>query len=162
MVSDTDTVEVSVHGIDDVEKPIKLITNNEFPPYLDMQEDISAYEYEPWINFELESFEAENEQFDTRFYGSKVESNITITLPDNMFIMSYPADLNLQANYGSLIRKVTKLSENKFLLETQFQIPSVDVPVNENQLFNNTIKTIKKQGMIRFTARPKAPSLANN
>jgi predicted transglutaminase-like cysteine proteinase len=151
-VSEDAQPKVKVSGVPNLEQAIIIETENEFEPYLDMSEDISVIDYEPWIRSELNSYKAENRKYDLNYAGSKVLSTVEIKLPELWQVKSYPASLSLSGPFGSLHRTVTPDDEGGFMLTTEFLLPALKLSVAEGDAFNQMIDTFKEQTIIRFTA----------
>jgi len=152
-ISESVVPSVEITGIDTLAEPIRLTTNAEYEAYLSIDEDETFLEYDPWILYELASIDLENEVYVTHFYGSKVTSIINVNVPAIWDLQSYPADLNLVTNYGRMRRKVSRLETGKFTVETDFEVPSVNLPADEVEAFNKAMEVLKAQSDIQFSGK---------
>lgn len=152
-ISDKVVPSVNIAGIDSITSPIVLTTSAEYTPYLSIDEDEVFREYEPWILYEMNAIEFKNKVYATHFYGSKVTSVINVTVPSIWDVQSYPANLHLETDYGRIRRKVKQLENGKFTIETDFEVPSIILPVAEIKAFNKAMEVLKKQSDIRFTGK---------
>jgi hypothetical protein len=141
-----------IKGVDNLQSPITMQTNNQFVGLFAPDEDISTVEYEPWINFEVNAIELENKYYPVRVLGSKVVSRVNIEIPGQWSLKSYPPDLNISTDYLAITRKVTRVDKRNFYIETEFTLPSRNVLVEEQAEMLGAIEMLKKQSVIKFTA----------
>ncbi|WP_395345095.1 transglutaminase domain-containing protein [Ningiella sp. W23] len=151
-VSETGSPKVDVEGVDELSSPIIIQSENIFPPYLDMKNDISVIDYQPWVNSEVNSYEAKNKTYATQFAGTKVRSQVTVELPANWQIKSYPAELNLMHSFASLTRKITRKENNTFSMLTEFSLPAATIELEKSDEFNKLLKVLLEQTDIELTA----------
>ncbi|WP_371193386.1 transglutaminase domain-containing protein [Glaciecola sp. SC05] len=151
-VSEDAEPTVSVTGVSNLEQAIVMVSENEFEPYLDMTEDISVIDYEPWIRGELNSYSPDNRRYAIEYAGSKVLSTVVVTLPAGWEVKSHPASLRLDGAFGSLSRTVTQNKDGSFNLTTEFLLPAFILQVADTEAFKNMIEVFKEQAIIRFTA----------
>ena len=151
-VSDGAQPDILVKGIESLADDIEIMTEYEYESYLDMDERISVISYEPWIDFELNSYSFENKTFETNYSGSKVSSVVNISLPKNWEIESYPASLKLVATYGTLIRKVQSTPGGGFTATTTLELPAGAVEASRISNFQKMIEIFSEQALLRFTA----------
>jgi hypothetical protein len=142
----------TIKGVDKLQSPITMQTNNHFAELFVPDEDLSIVEYEPWINFEVNAIELENKYYPVRVLGSKVVSRVNVEIPGRWSLMSYPPDLNISTDYLAITRKVTRVDKRNFYIETEFTIPSRNVLVEEQAEMLGAIAMLQKQSMIKFTA----------
>ncbi|MBT1451557.1 transglutaminase-like domain-containing protein [Glaciecola sp. XM2] len=153
VVSDGTQPKVEITGVQNLQDAITVMTEYEYAPYLDMEDDISVIDYEPWINFELNSYNAQNTIYDLDFAGSKVISTVNVRLPEHWDVKSYPATLALSSPFATLNRTVSEKAPGQFTLVTEFALSATSISVQEYQQFESTIEAFKQEGVIRFTAR---------
>lgn len=143
--------EISIEGVTDLASPISISTTTHFDDYFTPTEDLSVVEYEPWINFELNSVDFSNEIYESHLNGSQVGSTINVIVPSKWALISYPADIDISTEFMSLTRTVTRLINGNFTVKTNFEMPSRIVQAIEVEDFNAAMEVIRKESAVRFT-----------
>jgi hypothetical protein len=142
---------VSLSGIDILSDDIVFTSQTEYEPYLKLDEDLDAFEYEPWIANELNTLNFDNKHFVTYFPGISARSTVNIDVSKLWKLISYPATLNLTTKYGSLVRELVVRENHQLEIVTILKMPSKHLSPAELKSFNEVLDVFNEQSLISFT-----------
>jgi hypothetical protein len=145
--------DYQMSGVDTLSARLTTQSVTEFSPYFDPSKRINLNEADYWLQSELNEAILENEFYDVFYPGIQLTSAYTIRMPASWAVNRFPAKLELQHQYGELIREVEYNTQNEITeirVMTQLSIPSRLLSVDEQPRFNALIEVFYEQLKMNF------------
>lgn len=144
---------IQVSGVDTMSSQLTVHTETVYSSYFDPAQGISLAENSSWLRNELSSSWLNNEVYGQFYPGYVVESEYQIHVPHQWHINRYPPTLNLQHQYGSLVRTF-RFEEGAKLdtiyVSTTLSLPARYLAVEEIPAFNALLNVFYQEALITF------------
>ncbi len=141
---------VEFSGLQNMDKSLEIISLIDYKPFIDVNDNLSYYEYDYWLQDEIDSLYIKNKHYDSFFSGLKIISEYHIDVSSLWKLKGSIPKLHLQHKYGLLDRKIIKLNDDKVRIITKLEIPSRKLSVNEFETFNKFLKLMKRESAVRI------------
>lgn len=141
--------------IESLEPQFEIKSVAVYKPFLDTNSDLSYFEYDSWLQEEINASFLKNRVYDAFFPGIQVESEYEIDISSRWKYEGGGANLDLDHKYGSLTRKVNSERGGKLFFSTKLLIPSRVIPVDEVSNFNKFLNLVKRESTIQIYGKQK-------
>ncbi len=137
-------------GLKNMDESLEIISSIDYDPFIDVNDDLFYYEYDYWLQDEIDSLYIKNKHYGSSFAGLKIISEYQIDVSSLWKLKGSIPKLHLQHKYGLLDRSIIKRNDDKVQIITKLEIPSRKLSVNESESFNKFLKLIKRESKVRI------------
>lgn len=147
-IADSVSPDFQFEGVQGMGNKVRIKSQVKYDAFLDKGQDFNFEEYDGWLRDELSSSIVETKYYDAQIEGLSVHSVYTIDSGPNWNINRLPANQNFESEYGSMVRKSRKLSDNKIEVMTSLTIPRQKLLVEQIKNFNEFIEVLYAQSKL--------------
>ena len=153
VVSDVVTPEFDFDQVSTLAPRLTVSSRVDYPPFLDMDVDLDYVEYDAWLQAELESVYPSNEVYEAEFAGLKVTSRFDVDLGGAWTLQDMPPELDFQHRFGSLSRKVERVSGSRFRVTSVLDVPRQSIPPQKQPELRKLLELMTREAKLAFTGK---------
>lgn len=152
-VSDGVTPEFDFDQVGTLAPQLTVTSRVDYPPFLDVGVDLDYFEYDAWLQAELESVYPTNSFYQSEFAGLMVTSQFDVDLGGVWALQDVPPELDFQHRFGSLSRKVERLGGSRFRVTSVLDVPRQAVPPQKQPELRRLLELMARESKLAFTGK---------
>lgn len=154
-VSDWVSPDFSFEGVESLSETLAINSSVEYPPFIDVDADLTYVEHDAWLRYELNTLYLQNRRYDEYFPGARVKTRYEYDIGRHWTLATLPPELTLEHELGALRRSVTALDDSRFVVETVLAVPSQWVAVDRISEFNRLLEVFSRELVMQVSGKRK-------
>ncbi|MFC4257823.1 DUF3857 domain-containing protein [Marinobacter lacisalsi] len=153
VVSDVVTPEFDFDQVSTLAPRLTVSSRVDYPPFLETDVDLDYFEYDAWLQAELESVYPANRLYESEFAGLRVTSRFDVDLGDLWALRDVPPELDFRHRFGSLSRKVERVGGNRFRVTSVLDVPRQAIPPRKQPELRKLLELMAREAKLAFTGK---------
>ena len=152
-MSDMTTPAFQFDGVEQLSPELTILSSAVYPPFVEADEPLEYLEHSVWLVNELESLYVSSTDTETEFAGLEVTTEHDFDVGRGWKLTTLSPNLDLRHDYGSMVRNVQKVNDQRLAVTTSLKIPRQILQGQEVETFNRFLDVLIQQSIFDFNGR---------